>query len=912
MKKLSFLLLVGALTLAPVCASGMIARGGVEQKQGEEHGNKKFDSAKATEIRTEKEQIETAKETALQGLGNPNIDNSELVEEGTTPILEEVVDFKTSGDVLNASPSQEKLGSEVDEKNNEENIFDFATLEQRIEGAQKVIEELSSKGPTMEEATLKRLLKKWSKRCKRYQKAAEGFQQQNNSAQVEERLNKLVEISNKAVEELKKALENLSNNQFVGARQSTLGNSSKQPDPLMLEYEALREAANEAKTAFEFLKQFQNAEGDLLIDRSAKDNPRSETLVQLKTYKEKLEQWSSKIQGSTKASDLEEMAKLLTYQIIEDLDFKTPEHGAVFWTGYDKKNIRNQDTAKAYAEWAELRNKKTIEMTHHGKLLDQLGMYEADSPIAENGKSELANTLFEAASKKFAQAAHGNVTAFIYKPKDADQVLAFNRSTYHRIERPLLSSNQKKNLVQLKELLVTPEATLPLLEKIDENQKKLESLQKELNSVNTTKQAEEEKRKKLQKGLQKLQIEKNELEEKLEKKHKELQEKNATLQEIVKELNSLHETLKRTAKEIEHKQQELDKQTKKVSELNQKQEGLESQLKELQEKNNSLIAQNELTNNSKKETEGLLEKGKQELTKSGQEKQELERELNDLKNELNKEKCLNKLRELEQKARSSSVSAEMSFNQAELSKSQENIWNLAKFQVKEARDFWDQYKESTEKLLADFRSLLSEEDKSLLNDKIKEAHTLIEVYSQRYQTARKFLAILDLKKEWNSISEIITQFKQKSHFEKTAWPDGYYKYTGPFNKPGFSEYTKAAYRTLTIARGQDEAAATNSAANEMKKTPHRNKQEAELYKELSGGGSSEMSFYSAWHLAAELSTATELVAEFIKKDPSLKKGPFFIDWINQVVQETDELRKKTVEACKSKVKELRGDWFDWS
>jgi hypothetical protein len=97
-------------------------------------------------------------------------------------------------------------------------------------------------------------------------------------------------------------------------------------------------------------------------------------------------------------------------------------------------------------------------MTRDGKLLDSLNLYGPDSTIATAGKSALGDALFDAASRKFVEAASGEVTAVILE--------AINPlSAYSRIERPILMGN---NNVSLKEFIVPPDITIPLLEKIDQ------------------------------------------------------------------------------------------------------------------------------------------------------------------------------------------------------------------------------------------------------------------------------------------------------------------------------------------------------------------------------------------------------------------------------------------------------------
>jgi hypothetical protein len=222
---------------------------------------------------------------------------------------------------------------------------------------------------------------------------------------------------------------------------------------------SLLEYAVTVSVALEELRKLpRNQEGNIL-DLSEQVRLRSKVLTLLKRYEDQL-QIQQRCLGE---SDMLETA----FQVLGKLDFNTPENGAVFWTGFDKANIRNQDTAMKYAR---SKNKKTIEMTRDGKMLDQLGMYEADSPIATMGKSKVGDMLFDAASTKFAKEARGEVVVFIYKPESAEKETEFKKSAYHRIERPLLLKHQENGLVTIKELTVPPEATLCLLNEIDQKE----------------------------------------------------------------------------------------------------------------------------------------------------------------------------------------------------------------------------------------------------------------------------------------------------------------------------------------------------------------------------------------------------------------------------------------------------------
>jgi RHS repeat-associated protein len=82
-----------------------------------------------------------------------------------------------------------------------------------------------------------------------------------------------------------------------------------------------------------------------------------------------------------------------------NLDFSTANDGAVFWATPNMKEAQ---------KWAAANGKTTLEQTPGGKFLDSLNLFEPGSPVT---KAEAAQ-IWDAASKRFAEGASGEVNVF--------------------------------------------------------------------------------------------------------------------------------------------------------------------------------------------------------------------------------------------------------------------------------------------------------------------------------------------------------------------------------------------------------------------------------------------------------------------------------------------------------------------
>ncbi|MBX9743397.1 MAG: hypothetical protein K2W99_07680, partial [Chthoniobacterales bacterium] len=530
MKKLPFFFVLSLLVISPWRGNAMV-RGGerpVEESEGkglEKEGVLEYSKKIANEelianVGVSRD-LSSPKEALFKHQGS-DFNQEEIGEysareeeqELIKNVGESTVPSASVENVLLESKSSEPGSSQVKTPLNSENfdtrenlenedLSNLEILEQRTQEAQKITDALEKKGTAISEQELHDLYQKWFERSERYQQAQSALLERNNNAGLIqqqvineprlEKLKKLVKSSQAAVEMLGKALESCSPNEATRVAQATVENKKHEKiNDLILQsaQAALQERAKKVVTAFEeeLLPLPRDKEGNIL-EPSKQAELRPKILRLLKNYEDQRQAWIAQAtsQRLAEVEILEEATKPITFQIIDKLDFNTLENEAVFWTGHDKKNIRNQDTAMTYAKWAKSQNKKTIEMTRDGKLLDQLGMYKTDSPIATDGKSKLGDVLFDAASIKFAQGARGKVTAFIYQPDEVYNIAAattekekeefekkkldFEKSAYCRIEQPILWRKKDEGSITLEELPVHPKTTLPLHEKIDKEKK---------------------------------------------------------------------------------------------------------------------------------------------------------------------------------------------------------------------------------------------------------------------------------------------------------------------------------------------------------------------------------------------------------------------------------------------------------
>jgi hypothetical protein len=90
----------------------------------------------------------------------------------------------------------------------------------------------------------------------------------------------------------------------------------------------------------------------------------------------------------------EVITRLLASEIVAPLDFYTEEGTAVFWTGF---TLENSITAETFAKH---NSKMTMEMTKGWRFLCDVDIY--NSPLADKRKSPFGDSLFAAASERFA------------------------------------------------------------------------------------------------------------------------------------------------------------------------------------------------------------------------------------------------------------------------------------------------------------------------------------------------------------------------------------------------------------------------------------------------------------------------------------------------------------------------------
>jgi RHS repeat-associated protein len=110
------------------------------------------------------------------------------------------------------------------------------------------------------------------------------------------------------------------------------------------------------------------------------------------------------------------------------LNFGTAKDGAVFWSGGRMKDAQR---------WATANGKTTLEQTAGGRYLDSLKLFDSGSGLTGAQAAEV----WDAASKRFAEGASGNVTVF---PTGAKRMNNWgNLRTWWRIEKPALDANPK-------------------------------------------------------------------------------------------------------------------------------------------------------------------------------------------------------------------------------------------------------------------------------------------------------------------------------------------------------------------------------------------------------------------------------------------------------------------------------------
>ncbi len=115
-------------------------------------------------------------------------------------------------------------------------------------------------------------------------------------------------------------------------------------------------------------------------------------------------------------------------QIQENLDFSSEPDGAVFWSG------KHMDRAH---EWAAEHGKTTVEQTRGGTYLRELQLHVP----AESGLSPAqATELWDAASRRFAEGASGEVNVFSTGTK---KMAVHGERTWWRVEKPILDVNPK-------------------------------------------------------------------------------------------------------------------------------------------------------------------------------------------------------------------------------------------------------------------------------------------------------------------------------------------------------------------------------------------------------------------------------------------------------------------------------------
>ncbi|MBX9743547.1 MAG: hypothetical protein K2W99_08440, partial [Chthoniobacterales bacterium] len=217
MKNLYLLLLLSWFMLGPLPVSAMMDPD--KKEAHEELDNPEKNLKKNTE-----EKCLEAEKAAAERVNNPGADNN------TETKVEAF--FEQKGSYLNEeekiSPTRE--GAEAfnggDNGEEEEDLSDLSTLEQRIQEAQKVIDDFREKGTPILEQELGNLYQTWSERYQRYQEAQSSLLKNNNLESIEEeqnqpnlkKLGELVGISQEVItilEEAKKTLATFSNTKRI-------------------------------------------------------------------------------------------------------------------------------------------------------------------------------------------------------------------------------------------------------------------------------------------------------------------------------------------------------------------------------------------------------------------------------------------------------------------------------------------------------------------------------------------------------------------------------------------------------------------------------------------------------------------------------------------------------------------------
>jgi hypothetical protein len=213
------------------------------------------------------------------------------------------------------------------------------------------------------------------------------------------------------------------------------------------------------------IKSFRRCIVDVDTTGTIQEEEKAKTLLVLISLQHQLDRWSArKVTNGTAlpSAVIEELHRTHAATLVGVLDFTTLENAAVCWTGY---NLENQRTASAFAA-AE--SKKTIEMTRGGMVLDNLDLF------ATEDTKRVGNALFDAASKIFAESASGEVTAVVYSPITREQEANFSRSTFCRIEEPILKRREFQGQIKFIKVPIPVHITVHALRQMKECLKRLE------------------------------------------------------------------------------------------------------------------------------------------------------------------------------------------------------------------------------------------------------------------------------------------------------------------------------------------------------------------------------------------------------------------------------------------------------
>ncbi|MFI0348524.1 MAG: hypothetical protein ACH346_07160 [Chthoniobacterales bacterium] len=123
--------------------------------------------------------------------------------------------------------------------------------------------------------------------------------------------------------------------------------------------------------------------------------------------------------------EIKELKRKINVVLVDLLDFRTERDQAIFWTGYPEGN---QTLAMRFGS---NNNKKTLEMTAGGSLLDALNLYGPGSKVSV----PLADELFDHASERFARGAMGDIHSFLPSTEPREG------SVFKRIEQPILAES---------------------------------------------------------------------------------------------------------------------------------------------------------------------------------------------------------------------------------------------------------------------------------------------------------------------------------------------------------------------------------------------------------------------------------------------------------------------------------------